>query len=135
MTIMRKISTAVSVVLLASAGTAVAAEAPVVSSHKTLRAKTAPVTVAGTQIKTGQRLPQGARIVYRDVTLEGRQTVRLVLRAPAGQAIGGLEPAGRVGFAVVDTGDYVGRTKVRVRAFTERGVAGAVSGRIYALAR
>jgi hypothetical protein len=81
MTITRKISTAATVALLASAGTAAAADAPVVSSQKTLSAKTAPVTVPGTGIKKGQRLPSGARVVYRDVTLEGRQTVRLSLRA------------------------------------------------------
>ena len=135
MTITRKISTAATVALLASAGTAAAAKAPVVSSQKTLPVKTAPVTVPGTGIKAGGRLPKGARIVYRDVTLEGRQTVRLWLRAPAGKAIGGLAPAGRVGFAVVDKGDYSARTKVRVRAFKDRNVVGEVIGRIYALAR
>ncbi len=135
MTITRKISTAATVALLASAGTAAAADAPIVSSQKTLSAKTAPVTVPGTGIKTGQRLPKGARIVYRDVTLEGRQTVRLSLRAPAGKTIRGLAPAGRVGFAVVDKGDYTGRTKVSVRAFKDRNVAGEVTGRIYGLAR
>jgi len=65
------------VALLTVSGVAVAAEAPVVSSQKTLAAKTAPVTIAGTKVKKGQRLPVGARIIYREVTLEGRQTTRL----------------------------------------------------------
>jgi hypothetical protein len=135
MTITRRITTAATVALLASAGTAAAAEAPVVSSQQTLSAKTAPVTIAGTGIKKGQRLPSGARVIYRDVTLEGRQTVRLSLRAPAGKAIRGLAPAGRVGFTVVDKGDYAGRKQVRVRAFKDPNLAGEVTGRIYGLAR
>jgi hypothetical protein len=135
MTIKGKISTAATVALLAGAGTAAAAEAPVVSSQKTLGAKTAPVTIAGTAVKKGERLPSGARVVYRDVTLEGRQAVRLSLRAPAGKTIRGLAPVGRVGFAVVGKGDYVGRTRVTVRAYKDRNVAGEVTGRIYGLAR
>jgi hypothetical protein len=135
MTVTRKISTAATVALLAGAGTAAAADAPVVSSQKTLSAKTAPVTIPGTGIKRGQRLPHGARVVYRDVTLEGGQKVRLSLRAPAGKAIRGLAPAGRVGFAVLDKGDYAGRKRVSVRAYKDPNVAGEVTGRIYGLAR
>jgi hypothetical protein len=135
MTITRKLSTAATVALLAAAGTAAAADAPVVSSQKTLGAKTAPVTIPGTGIKKGQRLRSGARVVYRDVTLEGGQTARLSLRAPAGKTIRGLAPAGRVGFAVVDKGDYVGRQRVTVRAFKDPNLAGEVTGRIYGLAR
>ena len=107
----------------------------VVGSQKTLGAKTAPVTIPGTGIKKGQRLPGGARVVYRDVTLEGRQTVRLSLRAPAGKSIRGLAPAGRVGSTVVDKRDYVGRQRVTVRAFMDPNLAGEVTGRIYGLAR
>ncbi len=135
MAITRKISTAATVALLAVAGSAAAADAPVVSSQQTLGAKTAPVTIAGTGIKKGQRLPKGARIVYRDVTLEGHQKVRLSLRAPAGKTIRGLAPAGRVGFTVIDKGDYAGRKRVSVRAYKDPNVVGEVTGRIYGLAR
>jgi len=135
MTITRKISTAATVALLAASGVAGAADAPVVSSQKTLTTKTAPVTIAGTGIKKGQRLPSGARIIYREVTLEDRQTVKLTLRAPAGKTIRGLAPAGHVGFTVTDKGNYVGRKKVGVRAYTHRNLDHEVIGTIYGLVR
>jgi hypothetical protein len=134
MTITRKISTAAAVALLAASGAA-AADAPTVSSQKTLTTKTAPVTIAGTGIKKGQRLPSGARIVYREVTLEDRQTVKLTLRAPAGKTIRGLAPAGHVGFTVTDKGNYVGAKKVGVRAYTHRNLDHEVIGTIYGLVR
>lgn len=134
MTITRKLSTATAVALLTAAGVAAGA-APVVGSQKTLNATTAPLTIAGTGIKKGQRLPTGARIIYRDVTLGGTQTVRLTLRAPAGKTIRGLAPAGHVGFSVVDKGNYAGRKKVTVRAYNDQNLAADVSGQIYGLAR
>lgn len=137
MTIARKLAAATTVAALAASGVAAAADAPVVSSQKTSSAKTAPLTIPGTGVKKGERLPSGARIVYRDVTLEGKQTVRLSIKAPAGKRIRGLVPreGSNVGFVVTGTGDYAGRTKVTVRAYTNPKATGEVTGRIYGLVR
>jgi hypothetical protein len=136
MTATRLLAATSVVAVLASAGVATAAEAPVVSAQKTATGK-APVTVPGTGLKKGQSLPKGARIVYRDVTLEGSQKVRLTLKAPAGKQLRGLatRDGDKVGFAVVQKGSYVGQTKVQVRAFAAPKADGGVTGRIYALAR
>jgi hypothetical protein len=136
MTITRKLAAATSVALLAASGVAAAADAPVVSAQHTSPARTAPVTIPGTGIQKGERLPSGARLIYRDVTLEGKQTVTFTLKAPSGKRLRGLVPkTGDVGFAVVDKGSYVGRTKVKVRSFANPKAAGEVTGRIYGLVR
>jgi hypothetical protein len=137
MTITRKLTAATAVAALAATGVAGAAEAPVVSAQKTFAGRTAPATIPGTGVKKGATLPRGARIVYRDVTLEGKQTVRLTIKAPAGKRLRGLVPKERsdVGFVVVDKGSYVGKTKVTVRAYANPSADGEVTGRIYGLAR
>lgn len=131
------IATASAVALLGSAGVATAAEAPVVSAQSTMSGSTAPVTVPGTGVKKGERLPKGARIVFRDVTLEGKQQVRLTLKAPAGKRLRGLavREIDKVGFVVVQKSSYVGRPKVQVRAFAAPKAEGEATGRIYALVR
>lgn len=136
MTRNRLIATASAVALLGSAGVATGAEAPVVSAQSTLTGK-APVTVPGTGLKKGERLPKGARIVFRDVTLEGDQKVRLTLKAPAGKKLRGLavRENDEIGFVVVHKGSYVGRSKVQVRAFAAPKAEGEATGRIYALVR
>jgi hypothetical protein len=135
MTITRKLAAATSVALLAASGVAAAA-APVVSAQRTSAATKAPLTIPGTGIQKGERLPRGARLVYRDVTLEGKQTVRLALKAPSGKRVRGLVPkSGDVGFVVVDKGDYTKRSKVTLRAFANPKAAGEVTGRIYGLVR
>jgi hypothetical protein len=136
MTITRKLAAATTVALLAASGVAAAADAPVVGAQKTSSAKTAPLTIPGTGVKKGERLPSGARLVYRDVTLEGKQTATFTIKAPAGKRLRGLVPTeGQVGFAVVDRGSYVGHQKVKVRTFAARNATGEISGRIYGLAR
>jgi hypothetical protein len=136
MTITRKLAAATSIALLAASGVAAAADAPVVSAQHTSPTRTAPVTIPGTGIQKGERVPSGARLIYRDVTLEGKQTVTFTLKAPSGKRLRGLVPkTGDVGFAVVDKGSYVGRTKVKVRSFANPRAAGEVNGRIYGLVR
>jgi hypothetical protein len=133
----RTIALATAVAALGSTGIATAAEAPVVSAQKSSTAKTAPLTIAGTGVKKGERLPKGARIVYRDVTLSGKQKVVLTIKAPAGKTLRGLMPTegSHVGFVVVKPTRYAGRRSVQVRAFGDNKVAGDVTGRIYALVR
>jgi hypothetical protein len=136
MTIARRLAAVTSVALLAATGVAAAADAPVVSPQRTSTATKAPLTIPGTGIRKGERLPSGARLIYRDVTLEGKQTVTFTLKAPAGKRLRGLVPkTSDVGFAVADKGSYVGRTKVRVRAFANPKADDEVTGRIYGLVR
>ena len=90
MTIARKLAAATTVALLAASGVAAAADAPVVSIQHTSKATTAPVTIPGTGIHKGDRLPSGARLVYREVTIEGDQTTTFNLRAPHGKRLRGL---------------------------------------------
>ena len=136
MSITRKITAATAVLALAGSGVAAAADAPVVGAQQTSSATTAPVTIPGTGVKRGERLPSGARIVYRDVTLEGAQTAgRVVLRAPAGTTIRGLavRQGDQVGFVVTDGGNYVGRKQVASRAYVNRKASGEHTGRLYGL--
>ncbi|HUR85602.1 MAG TPA: hypothetical protein VMY78_09670 [Solirubrobacteraceae bacterium] len=134
--IARKLAAATSVALLAASGVAAAADAPIVSAQKTSTATTAPLTIPGTGIQKGERLPSGARLVYRDVTLEGDQTATFNLEAPAGKRLRGLAPrSNSIGFSVVDKGDYSKRGKVRVRAFAAPHADSEVTGRIYGLVR
>ena len=85
MTMTRKLTAATTTALLAVSGVAAAADAPVVGAQKTATARTAPATIPGTDQK-GERLPSGARIVYRDVTIEGTQIARSPSRPPRASA-------------------------------------------------
>jgi hypothetical protein len=136
MTVTRKLAAATSAALLAATGVAAAADAPVVSAQHTSSATRAPLTIPGTGIKHGERLPSGARLIYRTVALEGKQTVTFKLKAPAGKRLRGLVPgSGDVGFAVVGKGSYVGHTTVKLRSFANPQADGEVTGRIYGLVR
>jgi hypothetical protein len=136
MTITSKLATATTVALLAASGVAAAADAPIVGAQHTSSATTAPLTIPGTGVKKGSKLPRGERLIYRDVTLEGSQKTTFTLRAPNGKRLRGLVPSnGAVGFVVADKGSYVGHTKVKLRSFADPNANGEVSGRIYGLVR
>ena len=137
MTTPRKITAATITALLASAGVAAAADAPIVSKQHTSTAKSAPMDIAGTGLQKGDRLPAGARLVYRNVTLEDGQTVRFNIKAPDGKRLRALatREGQDVGFMVVDRGNYAGKTKVQVRAYANPNADGEVEGRIYGLVR
>ena len=122
--------------LLTAGGVATAAEAPVVSAQRT-QTGTSPLTVPGTGVKAGATLPHGARLISRDVTLEGRQVARVVLRAPAGTTLRGVGMAEgqAVSFQLAGRSSYVGRRSVTLRATVVGRARGEVSGRVYALAR
>jgi hypothetical protein len=137
---MNRITTTTAILAAAALGTATvatAAEAPVVSKQRTLTTHTAPVTIPGTGVKKGEKLPAGARIVARTVTLEGEQTVRFNLKAPKGKTLRGLavRDSQDVGFAVASKGSYVGHTAVTVRAYLDPKADGESKGVVYALAR
>jgi hypothetical protein len=133
----RKITAATITALLAGAGVATAADAPIVSKQHTSTAKRAPMTIPGSGVQRGERLPSGARLVYRDVTLENDQTATFNIKAPDGKRLRALatREGQDVGFMVVDRANYAGKTKVQVRAYANPNADGEVEGRIYGLAR
>lgn len=137
MTIARKLTAATITALLAGAGIAAAADAPIVSKQHTSTAGTAPLTIPGSGLKKGDRLPTGARLVYRNVTLEGDQTATFNIKAIHGKRLRGLgtKEGQDVGFVVVNRASYAGRTKVQVRAYANPNADGEVEGRIYGLVR
>ena len=121
---------------LAATGVASAADAPVVSGQHALYG-TAPVTIAGTGVHKGDWMGSKAHLVYRDVTLAGKQTVVTTLRAPKGKRVGGLalDSPSTVGFTALDR-HYGGKRRVRARVYAanSRGKA-EVTGRVYAFVR
>lgn len=126
---------AVAVVLVPTA-VAAAATTPAVHKEVISTRRIAPLTVEGTGVKKGARLARGEELVFRTVTLEKGQKVRLTLGAPRGMTLRGLvpSPSSAVGFDVVKPVPYVGRSSVTIRAFTfPKATAGKHSGRIWAL--
>ena len=121
---------------LAATGVASAADAPVVSKQHALYG-TAPLTIPGTGVKQGDWMGSKAHLVYRDVTLTGKQTVNITLRAPEGKRVRGLalDEGSTVGFTAL-TRNYGGKRQVRVRVSlaNSRGKAEA-TGRVYASVR
>ncbi len=134
----RLITATTAAVALTAGGVATAADAPVVSAQKTLETRTAPVTIPGTGVKKGEKLPSGARIIYRDVTLEGDQRTTARLLAPKGSTLRGLahrEGSQQVGFRVIRPTNYGGKRRVFVRAHRLGKAATEGTGRIFALIR
>ncbi len=128
--------TTTAITVLASAGIAGAAEAPVVSDQQFIAGK-APVTVPGTGVKKGEWMGKGAVVVYRTVTLEGDQATRLTLSARKGQRIRGLATAQgtTISFQPVEH-DYAGDKRVVIRAEVASTAGdGEVKARVYALSR
>ena len=132
----RLVSAAAAAAALGLTGVADAADAPVVGAQGTLPNVKAPVTFPGTGVHKGERLPSGARVVFRDVTLEDDQEARLTLRAPSGKTLRGVgvREAEHVGFANAG-GSYVGKRTVKLRAYLDPRAEGEQTGRVYALTR
>jgi hypothetical protein len=125
------------IAVLASSGVAAAAS-PSVSKEVVSTRTTAPLTIPGTGVKKGARLPRGARLIFRTVTLHKGQRASLTLRAPAHSTLRGVVPAatGGIDFAVARPSHYVGRSAVTVRAaVAPKAGAGEHSARIWALVR
>jgi uncharacterized protein YcgI (DUF1989 family) len=137
MSIQHRIAAATAVAALAATGVAAAAEAPVVGEQGTLGVTRAPVTFPGTGLQKGERLPSGARIVFRDVTVEGDQQATLRLRAAKGRTLRALavREGDDLGIVVPQGRSYVGRRAVQLRAFAAPDAEGEVASRVYALTR
>lgn len=113
-----------------------AADAPLVSEQHFVAGK-APLTIPGTGVGNGEYMGAKAQLVFRDVTLEGDQAVRVTLSARNGREVRGLAvPEGtKIAFRAIDR-RYVGDRKVAVRATVSRRAGDdEVTGRIYALTR
>jgi len=137
MSAFRLLATTASAFALSAGAVAAAADAPVVSKQQFV-AGAALGTVPGTGIQKGEWMGSRAVLVFREVTLEGRQSVRLTLRAPQGKRLRGLATAEgeRLTFVALDR-RYAGKRRVAVRvslAGASR-LAGEHTGRVYALAR
>ncbi len=137
MTITNKLTAATAVIALAGSGVAAAADAPIVSAQKTSSSRYSPVVIPGTGIKKGERLPKGAKIVYRDITIAPRQEVTITLRAPDGKRVRALAERNtrNVGFGVTHKRSPYGRKHVTLRVFADPDMSGEVIERIYALTR
>ena len=137
MTITRKIAAVTAVAVLAATGLATAADVPVVSPQKTSASRYAPVVIPGTGIKKGERLPRGAKIVYRDITILPGQEKTFVLRAPQGKTMRALAERNHrhVGFRVNNRHSYVGRKHISLTVWGERDMPGEQHERVYALVR
>ena len=140
MTITKKLSTATAIAALAATGVAGAANAPVVSDQAFI-AGDAPISVPGTAVQKGEWMGSKQRLVYRDVTLSGRQRARVTLRAGKRESIRGIAIDLNQGIGVTVVGhdshdSYVGERRVVVRTYrTVNGAAGERTARIYALVR
>lgn len=138
MSIARKITAATAIAALTGSGLAAAhVEAPIVSDQKTSASRYAPVLIPGTGIKKGERLPRGAKIVYRDIRILPQQEVTITLRAPSGKTMRALAERNErhVGFQVTNRHSYVGRKHITLRVVAERDMPGEMTERIYALVR
>jgi hypothetical protein len=133
--LMQIVTIAAATTALGATGVATAADAPVVSKQSWI-AGAALADFPGTGLKKGDWIGSKAVMVYRRVTLERGQSVRLTLRARKGQRIRALGAVQNRKLSVVAlTDDYAGKRSVTVRARVRRGVDGEVSERIYALSR
>jgi hypothetical protein len=137
MSLSRIFTTSVATAALASAATAAAATAPTVSPQHAWTSATTPLTVPGTGLKRGNKIPKGARLIYREVSISKGQKIQFRINATGGRRLRGLAVSDiqQVGFAVVKPAHYPGKTSVLVRAFPAPKVKGRVIGRIYALTR
>jgi len=137
MTITRKLTAVTALLALAGSGVAAAADAPIVSAQKTSASHYAPVLIPGTGIKKGERLPGGAKIVYRDITVKPGQEVTITLRAPDGTRVRALAERNdrHVGFSVVAPKHPYGHKHITMRVSAEQDMPGEVTERIYALVR
>ena len=87
-----------------------------------------------TGVEKGHAMPRGARLVSRDVALEGDQVARVVLRAPDGTTLRGIGmPEGQdIRFGLVSS--LRRRRQAVLRARSPR-IDCAASGRVNAIAR
>jgi hypothetical protein len=125
-----RISTLTAVVaVLATAGVATAATAPVVSKQRTFSGTKAPVAIGG--VKKGATLPSGDKIVLRTVAFSTKgQATTVTLTAPKGKTFQALAHSGKVAIKLTSPKSIKGAKSAKVHATsTAKG-----TGTVYALA-
>lgn len=130
------ITTTAAIAALASAGVAGAADAPVVSKQQFI-AGAAPLTIPGTGIQKGEYMGAKSQLVFRDVTLEGDQSVRVALNGRNGRTIHALavQQGSKISFQPVDR-SYRGNRRLVVEAQLAPNAGDAeATARVYALTR
>jgi hypothetical protein len=130
-------TTAAGTTAAGTTGGAVVAKTPIIGPEETLSTEIAPLTIPGTGVHKGARLPKGARLIYRQVTIEGSESVHFTMEAPAGKRFLGCVPTDDppVGFRIDNTTNYAGHTKVWVSVSTHPRTTYAATGRLYGLVR
>jgi hypothetical protein len=118
--------------LAALAGTAVAADAPVVGPQTTFKGAKAPVSVPGNHLHRGDRIPKGAVLVLREVrtTDDTAGTSKVVLTLPKGKRLTGVAVGGssKVAVRVANARQsYVGRRRVTLEAIARKGHPGTTT--------
>ncbi len=130
------ITTTTAIAVLATAGVAGAADAPVVSKQQFIAGE-APLTIPGTGIQKGEYMGAKSQLVFRDVTLEGDQTVRVSLKGRNGRTIRALavQQGSEISFQPVDK-DYRGDRRLVVEAELAPNAGDEeATARVYALTR
>ena len=121
------------------AGGATSAGAADVGAQETLRPPAkAPVTFAGTGKKRGEALRGKERVVSREVTLAGGESVEFTMRCPRRITHAGLgvrEGLRGIEFEVVRPLDYPGKRSVRVRGTGRLARGEEATAKMFALCR
>lgn len=117
------------VAILATAGVATAATAPVVSKERTVSGTKAPVAI-GT-VKKGAKLPSGDKVVMRTVKFFAKgQTATVTLTPPKGKTFQALAHSGKMTIKLTSPKSIKGAKSAKVRTTsTAKG-----TGTVYALA-
>ena len=110
-----------------------------VGPQETLRPPAkAPVTFAGTGKQRGEALRGSERVISREVTLVGGQSVEFWIRCPGRVAHAGLgvrEGERGIEFEVVRPLDYPGKRRVRVRGTGRLAEGREATAKMFALCR
>ncbi|HEX6389422.1 MAG TPA: hypothetical protein VFZ89_08245 [Solirubrobacteraceae bacterium] len=132
------VATVATLTAFGTATVAQAASAPTVSAPKVYNAgEKTPVTVPGNDLRAGDTIRKGTKLLRWKVTLNGANNKTIALKAPAGYRHVGLaiNNGRQVGFAVANGSRYYKQTiKVRVFALGSAD-ADTASGHIYALVK
>lgn len=129
---------------IATATTAVATTAgptgpgtPVIGPRRILDTEIAPLTIPGTGVHRGARLPSGAELIYLQITIAGGESGHFTMQAPAGKRFLGVmftdDPP--IDVRIDNRTNYAGHTKVWVSVTIRPRTSALATGRLYGLVR
>jgi hypothetical protein len=150
MTTTRRITLATAVLAIAGSGAGGAAtgatatttataspNTPLIGPPRILDTHIAPLTIPGTGVHRGARLPSGAELIYRQITIAGGESGHFTMQAPAGKRFLGAmftnDPP--IDVRIDNRTNYAGHTKVWVSVTIRPRSAGVATGRLYGLVR